>query len=93
MTFQRAISCVCIASVGILFGAPQLVAAPQPPPEPNFLLIMPDQMRGDCLSSLGHPGVHTPHLDELARQGVLFRRAFGIRFFDLFRISYFGSRI
>jgi len=44
--------------------------------KPDILLIMPDQMRGDCLSILGHPAVRTPHLDELARQGVLFRRAY-----------------
>lgn len=37
---------------------------------------MPDQMRGDCLSCLGHPGVHTPNIDHLARDGVLFRRAY-----------------
>lgn len=43
---------------------------------PDILLIMPDQMRGDCLSILGHPAVRTPQLDELARQGVLFRRAY-----------------
>jgi arylsulfatase len=44
--------------------------------QPDVLLIMPDQLRGDCLSVLGHPAVRTPHLDELARQGVLFRRAY-----------------
>lgn len=44
--------------------------------KPDILLIMPDQMRGDCLSILGHPAVRTPQLDELARQGVLFRRAY-----------------
>ena len=43
---------------------------------PDILLIMPDQMRGDCLSLLGHPAVRTPALDALARQGVLFRRAY-----------------
>ena len=43
---------------------------------PDILLIMPDQMRGDCLSILGHPAVRTPQLDELSRQGVLFRRAY-----------------
>jgi arylsulfatase A-like enzyme len=43
---------------------------------PDILLIMPDQMRGDCLSVLGHPVVKTPHLDALARQGALFRRAY-----------------
>jgi arylsulfatase A-like enzyme len=43
---------------------------------PDILLIMPDQMRGDCLSLLGHPVVRTPHLDDLAREGALFRRAY-----------------
>ena len=45
-------------------------------PKPDMLLIMPDQMRGDCLSILGHSSVRTPQLDELARQGSLFRRAY-----------------
>ena len=43
---------------------------------PDILLIMPDQMRGDCLSLLGHSVVRTPQLDALAREGVLFRRAY-----------------
>lgn len=33
--------------------------------KPDILLIMPDQMRGDCLSILDHPVVRTPHFDEL----------------------------
>ncbi len=41
-----------------------------------MLIIMPDQMRGDCLSILGHPVVQTPHLDQLAREGTLFRRGY-----------------
>jgi len=45
-------------------------------PKPDILLIMPDQMRGDCLSILGHPAVRTPNLDALAQQGTLFRRAY-----------------
>jgi len=44
--------------------------------KPDILLIMPDQMRGDCLSILGHSSVRTDQLDELAREGVLFRRAY-----------------
>jgi len=44
--------------------------------KPDILLLMPDQMRGDCLSILGHPVVHTPTLDALAHDGVLFRRAY-----------------
>ncbi len=43
---------------------------------PDILLIMPDQMRGDCLSCLGHPAVHTPNFDQIAREGTLFRRAY-----------------
>ena len=45
-------------------------------PRPDILFLMPDQMRGDCLSLLGHPAVRTPHLDQLAREGALFRRAY-----------------
>ena len=45
-------------------------------PRPDMLLIMPDQMRGDCLSVLEHPAVKTPHFDALARHGALFRRAY-----------------
>jgi arylsulfatase A-like enzyme len=42
----------------------------------NLLLITADQWRGECLSALGHPCLRTPHLDALARRGVLFRRHF-----------------
>ena len=45
-------------------------------PKPDILFIMPDQWRGDCLSSVGHPVVSTPNLDQLARHGALFRRAY-----------------
>ena len=45
-------------------------------PRPDILLLMPDQMRGDCLSTLGHPAVRTPHLDKLAQEGALFRRGY-----------------
>lgn len=45
-------------------------------PRPDILLLMPDQMRGDCLSAVGHPVVQTPTLDRLAAQGALFRRAY-----------------
>ena len=39
----------------------------------NVLLITADQWRADCLSTLGHPVLKTPHLDALAADGVLFR--------------------
>jgi len=42
--------------------------------KPNILLITADQWRGDCLSSMGHPVLETPHLDKLARESVQFRK-------------------
>lgn len=44
--------------------------------QPDILVVMPDQMRGDCLSAVEHPAVRTPHIDKLAEEGVLFRRAY-----------------
>ena len=46
------------------------------PPVKNVLFITADQWRGDCLSSLGHPILKTPHLDALARESVTFARHF-----------------
>ena len=43
---------------------------------PNLLILMPDQMRGDCVSSAGHPDARTPHLDRLAEGGIRFSRAY-----------------
>ena len=39
---------------------------------PNILFITTDQQRGDCLGVMGRK-VHTPHMDLLASEGVLFR--------------------
>ena len=38
--------------------------------QPNILLIMTDQMRGDCLGIADHPDVKTPYLDHLASLGT-----------------------
>lgn len=43
---------------------------------PNILLIMADQMRADCLGCTGAGAAHTPNLDALARQGILFSSAY-----------------
>jgi len=42
----------------------------------NVLFIMCDQLRADHLGCYGHPFLATTHLDELARRGVRFDRAF-----------------
>ncbi|MDO4275503.1 MAG: arylsulfatase [Eubacteriales bacterium] len=44
--------------------------------KPNIILIMTDQLRGDCLGFAGHPDVKTPYLDTLASRGVSFDHAY-----------------
>ena len=43
---------------------------------PNVLLIVVDQMRRDALGVNGSDDLHTPHLDQLAREGINFSRAY-----------------
>ena len=43
---------------------------------PNILLLMVDEMRGDCTGYAGHPDVKTPYLDSLASQGIVFPNAY-----------------
>lgn len=46
------------------------------PTNPNFILFMTDQQRGDCLSCDGHPVLLTPNMDNIAHQGTRFVRAY-----------------
>lgn len=43
---------------------------------PNILIITTDQQRTDSLSCYGSPFTHTPHLDQLAVEGVCLERAY-----------------
>ena len=42
----------------------------------NLVLLMTDQLRGDCMGCAGHPDVKTPYLDTLASKGVRFENAY-----------------
>jgi len=56
--------------------APGPVRSGTPPPDaPSILLVSIDTLRADALGAYGGAGAHTPFLDALARQGVLFRVA------------------
>lgn len=46
------------------------------PQQPNIVIIMADQLAAPALACYGHPLVKTPHLDKLARDGVLFENAY-----------------
>jgi len=43
---------------------------------PNFLVIMTEQHRGDCLGIDGHPVLLTPNMDAIAGSGARFARAY-----------------
>jgi arylsulfatase A-like enzyme len=43
---------------------------------PNIILLLTDDQRYDSLGATGNPLAHTPHLDALAKQGVVFDNAF-----------------
>jgi len=43
---------------------------------PNILIIHTDQHRTDCLGCYGNPDIRTPHIDSIARDGVLFQNSF-----------------
>lgn len=44
--------------------------------KPNVILIMVDQMSGDCLGINGHPDIETPNLDMMAKEGFNFTKAY-----------------
>ncbi|MBH06692.1 MAG: arylsulfatase [Phycisphaeraceae bacterium] len=44
--------------------------------QPNIILIMTDQQRGDCLGIEGHPVLQTTNIDRLAHTGTRFQRGY-----------------
>src|SRR6266850_2239097 len=44
--------------------------------QPNFLVILIDDLRYDEFGAGGHPYMKTPHIDRIAHEGALFERAF-----------------
>jgi arylsulfatase A-like enzyme len=50
--------------------------AEQPRDELNLLIIMTDQQRFDALSAAGNSVLHTPNIDRIANEGVLFESAY-----------------
>ena len=42
---------------------------------PNLIYILTDDQRADMLGIAGHPVLQTPHIDQLAQDGVWFRQA------------------
>ena len=63
------VAALCLAAAG---GAP----AEQPAPRPNILFVMTDDHGVTALSCYGDDRIETTHMDRLAREGMLFHRAY-----------------
>ena len=44
--------------------------------QPNFIVVLVDDLRYDEFGAGGHPYMKTPHIDRLAAEGAMFERAF-----------------
>jgi N-acetylglucosamine-6-sulfatase len=60
-------------AAGSAFGQ---ASAVQPPPRPNIVFVLVDDMRWDEMRVSGHPFIDTPNMDRLAREGIRFTNAF-----------------
>jgi iduronate 2-sulfatase len=65
---------LAVALVGAT-ARPGIVGAAEPAKRPNVLFFAVDDLRTD-LGCYGHPEAKTPHIDALARRGMVFRRAY-----------------
>lgn len=57
---------------------PVFAGADEPPNavRPNFILIIADDMNWDDCGAYGHPSIRTPHIDQMAKDGLLFQTAY-----------------
>ena len=58
---------LCMAG---LLTVPGENSAQGPPPRPNFIVLLCDDLGYGDLGCFGHPTIRTPHLDRLAGQGM-----------------------
>ena len=45
---------------------------------PNILFILTDNQAASLLGTYGNPDIRTPHIDQLAREGMKFTRAYAV---------------
>ncbi len=79
-SFRSEASAASAASLVVLLAAASLgvlpvACRPDAGPRPDVLLVTVDTLRADRLGSYGYAWETSPHIDALARQGVLFERA------------------
>lgn len=69
----RCVLCLCVLGILISVLCP---AASGAATQPNIILVTVDSARADRMGFLGYHGGLTPHLDDLARQSIVFERAY-----------------
>jgi arylsulfatase A-like enzyme len=57
-------------------GALAAASLPAAQKKPNILFIMPDQLRAQALGCMGNVDARTPHINQIAAEGLLFRNTF-----------------
>lgn len=55
---------------------PTLLWAKQNAQQPNILFILCDDMGYGDLACYGQPFIHTPHIDQMAKEGMRFTQAY-----------------
>src|SRR5262249_55671671 len=60
----------------LFFCVAPAASADEKRPRPNILFLLADDLRWDALGCTGNKIIKTPHIDALAKKGVLFRNAF-----------------
>jgi arylsulfatase A-like enzyme len=69
-------ACLAVAGWMLAISASPVSAEPAPPRRPNVVLVMTDNHGAWSLGCYGNPDVRTPHIDRLAREGMLFTHCF-----------------
>ncbi|MCC9607682.1 sulfatase-like hydrolase/transferase [Blastopirellula sp. JC732] len=64
-----------IASLFFVLLTTSLASAAE---KPNILFLFADDYSYECVGAYGHPMVHTPNLDQLAKQGTRFTHAYNM---------------
>ena len=73
---QIAWAWVAIAALAMLLAGGPLSAQPSAPNSPNVVLILSDDHGWMDYGFMGHPDVHTPHLDGLAARSLTYTRGY-----------------
>lgn len=72
----RSVKTLLAILLGLTFGAEVSLGAEVAKQRPNVLVLFADDQRPDTVGAFGHPVVITPNLDQIAKNGFRFSRAY-----------------